>query len=114
VAASSSGTAYLNARRAHFGALDARRRLDDEKTSQVRQAFGDLTVRFAADTHPAGSNAPLAFYFLIRRGDVDLFTERFHLFRKGNGDTMLLTGPWPPYHFVAGSLTEALHVNKHP
>ena len=100
----------LSNRQAPFAAIDRRRRLADEKASQLGQAFHAITVRFAADPPSPKAATPLAFHFLVRRGDIESFTACCDLFRAASTDTMLLTGPWPPYHFVTIARTEAFHV----
>lgn len=98
VAVAPSGAAYLAAKRARLDAEAAHHRRADAIAAHIRQAFLSIVVRFAAA--PPRQNEPLAFHFLIRRDDRPRFEEAFRQFQAGSADRMLLTGPWPPYHFV--------------
>ena len=92
----SPGVSYLSNRQAHFAAIDRRRRLADEKASQLRQAFQAVTVRFAADPPSPKAATPLAFHFLVRRGDIESFTACCDLFRAASATPCYSRAPGPP------------------
>jgi hypothetical protein len=111
-AACSSGTAYLAARQARQAADTARRRQAGVIAEGVRRTFSPVAVRFAAETPPARATDPLSFHFLIRRTDGPRFEDIFRHFQAGSPDPMLLTGPWPPYHFASDAGGGEHHVER--
>ena len=102
-----SGTDFLAKKKA---AKDARQRLVGEAIDEAERVFKALT-RLADDSRrrtPAvegpTSRMVLDAAFLVARGDVRRFRgaagEAARAART-HGLTLSLTGPWPPYHFVA-------------
>jgi hypothetical protein len=94
-----TGTAYLARRREAFAAEDACRHRTAQAGERLRQALGDRTVGFLAEPPGRGTALP-AFHFLVRRADQAAFVEAFCRLPAAGAGRLLLTGPWPPYHFT--------------
>jgi len=96
-----NGRDYLALRKIHYHM--------QEEMSQDRQAFVDRYIRSFSGLYAKHRTEKdmyngvviLSLYFLTPESAVNRFRETFgDMMAKGN-DEALLTGPWPPYNFVA-------------
>lgn len=97
-----NGTAYLAHRQAHFAAHDQGRLEVDGLSEVIAAAFAGLFVKFKTE---GGSGQPcplLSLHFLIRTDKVEPFRMAFRQLQAARPEQLLLSGPWPPYNFVAG------------
>jgi hypothetical protein len=97
-----SGTAYLARRRQHFHRLEQRRNAALELVAQVEAALGELAV----DAAPGRRQESLLLdrAYLVRREEQPNFVaalDRCGDRLAANGFALRVTGPWPPYSFVA-------------
>jgi hypothetical protein len=102
-----TGTEFLAKKKA---AKDARQRLVGDAVEEAERLFASLT-RVADDSRrrtPAAegptSRMVLDAAFLVARGDARRFRAAAGAAARAlraRGLTVSLTGPWPPYHFVA-------------
>ena len=96
------GLAYLTARKAHYAQ-------QDRWTTEYRQAATRCQARFAGLFVKCKTEAPsprlplLSLYFLVPRQAVESFRQAFRHLARTESARLLLSGPWPPYNFVAGS-----------
>jgi hypothetical protein len=96
------GLAYLTARKAHYAQ-------QDRWTTEYRQAAARCQARFAGLFVKCKTEAPsprlplLSLYFLVPRQAVESFRQAFRHLAQTESARLLLSGPWPPYNFVAGS-----------
>ncbi|HUY88118.1 MAG TPA: GvpL/GvpF family gas vesicle protein [Pirellulales bacterium] len=103
--AEGAGGRYLSDRRQWYARRDARRQLAEAVAENFRAAFEGLYVRCQSAAAEAGSIASLSF--LVRRKHQPRFHKKFRSLQATCSDKLLLTGPWPAYHFVALSGAEA-------
>lgn len=97
-ASGGAGCRYLAERYECYVQGDARRRRAAAIAEQIRETFEGLYVRCERDS----AAAPLvSLNFLVRRQDQNRFRRTFAELRQRLPGKLLLTGPWPPYHFVA-------------
>jgi hypothetical protein len=96
------GLAYLTARKAHYAH-------QDRWTKEYRQAAEHCRAQFAGLFVKSKMEAPsprlplLSLYFLVPRPAVESFRQAFRHLARTESARLLLSGPWPPYNFVAGS-----------
>lgn len=102
VAASSKGAAYLAARRSQLAITERA-----ERTAQtIREALSNRFRESIAEARGTGAIPMASLYFLVERGALGGFRAAFG--RIGATDaTLMLTGPWPPYNFVADAAARA-------
>lgn len=102
-----AGARYLADRHKGYAQRDARRRLAAATVERYRTAFEGLYVRCESDSAAEGASIA-SLSFLVRRKDQNRFRRMFRELQQHSGDKLLLTGPWPPYHFVALSRAETI------
>jgi hypothetical protein len=96
-----NGHAYLARRRDHYQM--------QEEMSQDRQAFVDLYThsfsglyaKHRTEKDMKNGAIILSLYFLTPESAVNRFRETFENMIAKRNDEALLSGPWPPYNFVA-------------
>ncbi len=96
-----SGTEYLARLRARYQEREASARRKARAIETVQDAFAGRFVRFQADETADADRGVLSLHFLTRRCDRERFVRAFDEFRDRCLCRLLLTGPWPPYHFSA-------------
>ena len=102
-----NGRNYLSRQRVHY-----RMR---EETSQGRQAlidsyiqaFSGLYARHRTETATKNGAVILSLYFLVPGNKVNIFKENFEKMMEREKAKALISGPWPPYNFVAADLAPA-------
>ena len=80
-------------------------RLENGAVEALKSAFAGLFVAYEADSNLSGDETSISLHFLTRRRDRERFVSTFHQFRDRSDVRLLLTGPWPPYHFSAALST---------
>lgn len=93
------GRSYLNDLRKRYARLDAQRHAEEQTATNYRKSFEGLYVR--CQPAAAGECWTASLSFLVRRSNQPCFHQRFRALEAASSDKLLLTGPWPPYHFVA-------------
>jgi hypothetical protein len=119
-----TGRAYLEELRSQLEEADPLRAKREAAIERCARALAGIAVRHEAEPatrEPAGferllaalqpgERAPIAhaaprlfgsIHFLVKRELVPAFQERFRGLRPEPGTTLLISGPWPPYNFVA-------------
>lgn len=99
------GARYLAGRQARYAQRDARRANAQDTAERFLAAFQGLytSCRRAA---PVDSDSMVSLCFLVRRQCQGRFRKTFRELQQDISDKLLLTGPWPPYHFVAASAAD--------
>lgn len=103
-----NGRNYLSLRRIHYQMR--------EETSQGRQAlidryiqaFSGLYTKHRTETDTKNGSVILSLYFLTPGSAVNSFRETFGRVAEDGDAKAMLSGPWPPYNFVATDLTPIL------
>ena len=70
---------------------------------RVLGALGGLAERTETDNNPRLDQRFSSLYFLVKRGLVESFRQEFRRIEQTESVLLLLSGPWPPYTFVAPS-----------
>ena len=102
-----NGRSYLTRQRIHYQM--------QEETTQGRQAlidryikaFSGLYARHRAETDAKQDAVILSLYFLTPESKVNRFRETFGRVAENGDAKAMLSGPWPPYNFVAPDLAAA-------
>lgn len=93
---SSTGAAYLAARRVRFTITERA-----ERTAHiVRNALAGRFRESIAETQGTGTSPMVSLYFLVERGALGGFRAAFGRIGAPAGAALMLTGPWPPFNFV--------------
>lgn len=96
------GRAYLARRRELYAQREHRDEATRQMAERVQAAFAglytDCTWEHAA--HPEGELLSLAF--LVERTQLAAFRQAFLRFQRDGPPTVMCSGPWPPFSFVAG------------
>lgn len=101
------GTRYLADRRTRYAEKDTQCQQAAAALERFREAFDGVFVH--CEQEPTVEAAPiLSLHFLVRRENHDRFYTTFRRLQQGSTDKLLLTGPWPPYHFAAASRANPL------
>ena len=104
--ASRPGTGYLLARQHRYAVKDDCKDVFARLTLRIQNALTGLFVKSVAEQHATRQGGLWSLYFLVRRNDSDRFRSAFAGLQESLGERLLLTGPWPPYNFVSGKISE--------
>ena len=96
-----SGKEYMARLRARQEQRDVTGRSKVRAVETFRDAFAGLFVRFQAEESRDPDHDLLSVHFLTQRQHRERFMNTFHGLRDRCQMRLLLTGPWPPYHFSA-------------
>jgi len=100
----SGGRAYLAARKAYYARQTLSAQAATAVVERAAAVLRGLFVRYVSAYSPFPTvpyNVPmLSLHFLVRRERVEPFREVFRALNLSESTQMLLSGPWPPYHFV--------------
>jgi hypothetical protein len=100
----SGGRAYLAARKAYYARQTLSAQAATAVVERAAAVLRGLFVRYVSAYSPFPTmphNVPmLSLHFLVRRERVEPFREVFRALNLSESAKMLLSGPWPPYHFV--------------
>jgi len=100
-----SGAAYLAAQRQHYLGLD-RAALDERLlVDELWGSLAGLYVRRKVELPDFARSRLLSLYFLVPRASVESFRRAARHLRPKESIKLLLSGPWPPYNFVASPET---------
>jgi len=106
----SSGTEYLARRRQERAAAEASRDATVDTASAIHAALAersaDAVLGRPQDRRLSGREAEMVLNgaYLLRRAESGAFAALVEELGRRHADVELeLTGPWPPYHFVAGA-----------
>lgn len=108
-AAAGPGQRYLIERKLEGARRDAARALASARADDIHAALRAQSVAAARDAIPTAASdgsAVLSAAFLVRRDSLDAFRAALTAVvrqTESEGFRFAFTGPWPPYHFAAGS-----------
>jgi hypothetical protein len=94
------GLTYLTARKAHYASQDHWTTEYRQTAQRCREQFTGLYVKCVTEA-PSPRLPLLSLFFLVPRPAVDSFRLAFRQLTKSESARLLLSGPWPPYNFVA-------------
>ena len=83
-----------------YAEKDRRSHEEGRVVERCREAFAGLFVKCRAEC-PSSRTPDVALYFLVKRGAVEPVRLAFRRLERGEPARLLLSGPWPPYNFVA-------------
>ena len=96
-----SGRAYLAARAERHAREEETDRALAAVVARLRAALDGLAERTEAGRGARAAPGLSSLYFLVKRGTVELFRRAFQRIERTEPARLLLSGPWPPYNFVA-------------
>ncbi len=101
------GRNYLTRQRVHYRMLDETAQHHRMLLDRTIQAFSGLYGKVRAETAMKNGSVILSLYFLVPGNKVNLFRETFWRVVEDEEAKALISGPWPPYNFVADDLAPA-------
>jgi hypothetical protein len=96
-----SGRAYLTGRAARYARDEEAARALAAVMERLRGALGGLAESTETDRCVRADQGFSSLYFLVKRGAVESFRRAFRRIERAESARLLLSGPWPPYNFVA-------------
>jgi hypothetical protein len=103
--AARSGTLYLARLRARYDERKVSDQVRERAVETFKSAFAGLFMSYQAEASEDPDEISLSLHFLTQRRDHELFVSAFRQLRDHCQTRLLLTGPWPPYHFSAALST---------
>jgi len=101
-----NGRAYLALRKVHYRMQEETTRGRQALIDRYIKAFSGLYARHRAETDAKKESVILSLYFLTPESDVNRFREAFGAMIANGNDEAMLSGPWPPYNFVATEINK--------
>ena len=102
-----NGRNYLTRQRDHYRMRDETTQHHQMLLDRTIQAFSGLYGRQRTETATKNGSVILSLYFLVPGNKVSLFRETFRRVAEDGEAKALISGPWPPYNFVATDLAPA-------
>ncbi len=99
-----NGLGYLTRQRVHYQMQEETAQGRQGLIDSYLQAFAGLYARHRAETDVKKDAVILSLYFLTPENAISRFREIFGRVAKNGGAKAMLSGPWPPYNFVAPDL----------
>jgi len=96
-----SGRAYMAVRAARYAREEEVARALAAVVARLRGALDGLAERIETDRGVRADRGLASLYFLVKRGAVESFRRAFQRIERAEAARLLLSGPWPPYNFVA-------------
>ena len=101
------GRAYLALRKVHYQMQDETLQGRQALINRYIQAFSGLYGTHRTETATKNGSVILSLYFLVPGNKVNLFRETFRRVAEDGEAKALISGPWPPYNFVAADIAPA-------
>jgi hypothetical protein len=102
-----SGRDYLEHRRRHYATQDQLGEQHSDLRQQVLETFSGLFLKWEQDREVSNPHGLLSLSFLVHRSEIPNFRQRGIEALADFPAKLLITGPWPPYHFVTESCSES-------
>jgi hypothetical protein len=99
----SPGAAYLASLRNRYNVQDTLAPEETELADRVAGLLAQWSIGQRREISSSGQGRMLSLYFLIPRSHSEEFRQRAREISTPPGVKLLLSGPWPPYNFVAVS-----------
>lgn len=100
-AAQGLGTVYLTERREHYRLMKESQRRRDEISRRICAAAEGTYVRSSGPGSVRSGTGALCVHFLVDRDQVARFNDALLPLSENAESRTFVTGPWPPYNFVA-------------
>lgn len=95
------GASYLLARKAGYEHRDRHNEAWQRVRGSLERAMAGLFVKSAAEQCSTSRQRFGSVYFLVARPDCARFRAAYDDLERARPERLLLTGPWPPYNFMA-------------
>lgn len=102
-----NGRDYLRRRKAQYRMKDEAAQHHQMHVDRYIEAFSGLYGKHRTETASRSGSVVLSVYFLVPGGAVNLFRECFQRVAENEKFKTLISGPWPPYNFVAPEFVPA-------
>jgi hypothetical protein len=95
------GAAYLASLRNRYSLGDSFAPEEAQLADRIAGWLSGCYTEQRREISPAGQGRLVSLYFLTPRSAVERFRHKARRIRPPGGAKLLLSGPWPPYNFVA-------------
>ncbi|MFH0789810.1 MAG: GvpL/GvpF family gas vesicle protein [Pseudomonadota bacterium] len=102
-----NGRNYLSRQKVHYRMREETSLHHQILLDGTIQAFSGLYDKHRTETATKNGAVILSLYFLVPGNKVNLFRETFRRVAEDREAKALISGPWPPYNFVASDLAPA-------
>ncbi|MBU4485619.1 MAG: GvpL/GvpF family gas vesicle protein [Candidatus Delongbacteria bacterium] len=106
---SSTGSSYLKSLKKFYLKDDKIKQEDAKLNKWCSCAFAGIYKEYKLENSAVNQNNKnrlLSFYFLVWKEFTESFKKQFRELIPPSGGKILMSGPWPPYNFVANALQE--------
>jgi len=96
-----SGIDYLTKRKQHYHQID--QAIDDIRNIEkiISHEFKGMFLEMRKERKtPMTGKGLWSFYFLVKKENIQRFSETFNEIRLETHNKWMLSGPWPPFNFV--------------
>lgn len=100
-AAPAPGAAYLASLRRRYGASDSLTAEETQLADEIANRLAESIVEERREVSPSGQGRLVSIYYLTPRAATERFREEARRIAAPPEVKVLLSGPWPPYNFVA-------------
>ncbi|HUY13898.1 MAG TPA: GvpL/GvpF family gas vesicle protein [Terriglobia bacterium] len=104
---SSPGAAYLASLRKRYNSANSLAPEEAQLADQIMALLSGCSTEQRREISPPNLGRLVSLYFLTPKTDVERFRNKARQICPPGCTKMLLSGPWPPYNFVA-SLTDSV------
>ncbi len=102
------GANYLRGRKSQLESKDQQQQARDHVQQRLEHAFAGLFRQSLSEQQATKKGASWSVCFLVPRADRPRFRDIFQQLEQEWPDRILLTGPWPPYNFVARTTSKLI------
>jgi hypothetical protein len=100
---SSPGAAYLASLRNRYRSAIPLAPEEDQMADQSMSLLSGCSTEMRREISSSGHGRLLSLYFLTPKTHGEQFRQKARQICPPSGTKLLLSGPWPPYNFVASS-----------
>lgn len=108
VTSANPGASYLRSRKSQLESKDQQQQARDHVQRRLEQAFAGLFRQSLSEQQATKKGSSWSVCFLVPRSDRPRFRAIFRQLEQEWPDRILLTGPWPPYNFVARTTSKLI------
>jgi hypothetical protein len=101
--APSPGARYLASLRNRYNSANALVPEEAKLADQIVGLLSDCSTEQRREVSSSSQGRLVSLYFLMPKHRAEQFRQRARQIRPPGGAKLLLSGPWPPYNFVAPS-----------
>jgi hypothetical protein len=99
----SPGAAYLMSLRTRYNSANALAPEESQLADRIMSLLSGCSTEQRREVSPSSHGRLVSLYFLTPKTWAEQFREKARQIDPPSGAKLLLSGPWPPYNFVASA-----------